>query len=412
MRGQPVKLRDGIGKRSIDFKTAAPIFESEPQAAGFDRGIDIERVRVITGRPASDISAEIDALGHAIGKISEREYVWFRLFETDLTLAEKVAFAGERTTRSIWSTANFSTSWFGPMMHKAAFCAIMRGYGFPVPVILAQTGDSYPVATAQRLDDEQQAKAFLSQPDVYPLFGKPLIGERSLGTLGLDALSGDRREIRLIDGRWVSVAELVQSIHLCYPDGYIFQRYIDPDAAVLRLCGKRLATVRVYTISGAMGPEVFRTVWKIPAGANMADNYWRHGNILCAIDRETGKVRRAVTGGGFELDQIQCHPDTGTLLVGRDVPQLAEIERLALDAARVFPDLRIIGWDIAATANGPVVLEGNFAPDFGLCQLAEARGVLDQQLDRALQVSIEAKRKLAERVSAAQKEIQNRLGRP
>lgn len=402
-------LIDRIDNRTIDLETAAPIFEGEPQTAAFDRGIALERAHAATGRLPSDIAAEIDGLSHAIGKISEKEYFWLGLFKAHLSPTEKCAFVGERTTRNIWSVANFSSLWFGPMMHKAAFCALMRGYGLPVPVILAQTGGSHPVAGARRLEDEQQIKAFLAQPDVYPHFGKPLVGERSLGSLGFETLSSDRREIRLLDGRLVSVTEMARAIHQNFPEGYIFQRRLEPDAAVLRLCGKRIATVRVYTILGAEGPEVFRTVWKIPAGANMADNYWRPGNLLCAIDRETGKVRRAVTGGGFELHEVQCHPDTGTPLLGHEVLQLKEIETLALDAARVFSDLRIIGWDIAATVNGPVILEGNFAPDFGLCQLAEARGVLDHQLDKALQASLDAKRKLAERVNVAVQETQMRL---
>lgn len=404
-----MRMLDRLDTDPVGLQTTAPIFEAEPKPVAFDRAHALERAYGITRRPATEIAAEMDGLCHAIGKMSDREYFWFRLFDAGLSPSEKLAFVGERTTRSIWSVANFSSLWFGPMMHKAAFCAFMRGYGLPAPVILAQTGDSYPVAAAQRLADEQQTKAFLAQPDVYPLFGKPLVGERSLGALGLDALSGDGREIRLLDGHLVSVAELARAIHDRYPEGYLFQRHLEPDGAVKRLCGKRIATVRVYTISGALGPEVFRTVWKVPAGANMADNYWRPGNILCAIDLETGRVRRAVSGGGFELEEIQCHPDTGTPLIGLEVPQLAEIAKLALDAARVFSDLRIVGWDIAATANGPVVLEGNFAPDFGLCQLAEARGVLDQQLDRALQASLDAKRKLADRVNAAVQETELRL---
>ena len=40
----------------------------------------------------------------------------------------------------------------------------------------------------------------------------------------------------------------------------------------------------------------------------------------------------------------------------------------------------LIGWDIASTAEGIVIVEMNETPDFFLAQFAERRGVLDQDL--------------------------------
>jgi hypothetical protein len=54
----------------------------------------------------------------------------------------------------------------------------------------------------------------------------------------------------------------------------------------------------------------------------------------------------------------------------------------------------LIGWDAAALADGPVIVEMNERPDFLLPQLADARGVLDAELTDALAVQ---KRKAAER---------------
>ena len=44
----------------------------------------------------------------------------------------------------------------------------------------------------------------------------------------------------------------------------------------------------------------------------------------------------------------------------------------------ILPSLRIVGWDIAITARGPVVIEANTAPDLNLIQAAERKGIADQ----------------------------------
>ena len=38
------------------------------------------------------------------------------------------------------------------------------------------------------------------------------------------------------------------------------------------------------------------------------------------------------------------------------------------EAALKIPELRYIGWDIAITDNGPVLIEGNEYPSYGLIQ--------------------------------------------
>jgi len=162
---------------------------------------------------------------------------------------------------------------------------------------------------------------------------------------------------------------------------------------VRKICGDRLATVRIYTINGENGPEVFRICWKIPAGKNVADNFWRKGNILAAVDYETGVVTRAIQGFAFDQTEITHHPDTGAQLVGAAIPNFKAIVDLSLEAARVFDSIRMVGWDIAPTDEGGVIVEGNYAPDFKLVQMAELRGILDARMTAFLAFCKRAKAK-------------------
>ena len=125
------------------------------------------------------------------------------------------------------------------------------------------------------------------------------------------------------------------------------------------------------------GPEVYRAIWKVIAGKNMADNFWRRGNLLGAVDPENGRVYRVIRGVGPEQEEIETHPDTGAQvndIVLPDWPRLIETGKLA---ASIFPELRIIALDIAICPQGPVVVEVNIGGALNLPQLATGTGMLE-----------------------------------
>lgn len=50
------------------------------------------------------------------------------------------------------------------------------------------------------------------------------------------------------------------------------------------------------------------------------------------------------------------------------IPYVKEAFELALKAALEVPEMRYVGWDIAITKDGPVIMEGNEYPSYGLVQ--------------------------------------------
>ena len=44
---------------------------------------------------------------------------------------------------------------------------------------------------------------------------------------------------------------------------------------------------------------------------------------------------------------------------------------LCLEAAQIKPGLAYIGWDVAITPNGPVLIEGNILPGYDMVQNAK-----------------------------------------
>lgn len=62
------------------------------------------------------------------------------------------------------------------------------------------------------------------------------------------------------------------------------------------------------------------------------------------------------------------HPDTKAKIKGIVLPYIKEAEALVKKAALRIPEVRYVGWDVAITPNGPVIIEGNFYPSYGLTQ--------------------------------------------
>lgn len=353
-----------------------PTLDTEVKASGTDFATALQAIATDYGRPLQQVVMEIARLSFGPGKVSFDEYMALRLFDdAGLGGADKTAFAGLKAAQSLWLTANADPTWFGIVDHKLAITTLLAGYGLPtIPTAaLFAPGRRYPAVTTLGTADDL---AEWLRRATYPLFGKAVSSNRSLGSASLVSFDADADVVTLLSGERVAVATFCAEVAAKFAEGYLLQPRVEPHPAAKVICGDRLACVRVMTINGAAGPEVLRAVWKIPAGDNVADNFWR-GNILCQIDLETGRVVRAITGTGLACRQVETHPDTGATLTGIEVPGWAGIIDTAVAGAAALPDVPLIGWDIAATTSGAVIVEPNNTPDLFMVQLADRRGILD-----------------------------------
>jgi hypothetical protein len=73
-------------------------------------------------------------------------------------------------------------------------------------------------------------------------------------------------------------------------------------------------------------------------------------------------------------------PGTERRFVGFELPDWDRVKELALSAAMVFPWARSIGWDIAISDHGPVLIEGNAHWSPSLLQIPAPRGLMTGEL--------------------------------
>jgi hypothetical protein len=160
--------------------------------------------------------------------------------------------------------------------------------------------------------------------------------------------------------------------------GYVIQRRLQAAPALASEFGRRLWSARLLVLLTPDGPVIHRAVAKIATGHNPADNFWRAGNMLGAIDIADGRIIRVVRGTGLDQRLNEPHPDTGRPIVGTRIPAWRTLIKMVRQASGVFAGIRTQSWDVALTNRGPVLLEVNFGGDLNLAQLAFGKGVLDE----------------------------------
>lgn len=87
------------------------------------------------------------------------------------------------------------------------------------------------------------------------------------------------------------------------------------------------------------------------------------------IDLETGRLRK-YGSYYYEYHHDTNHPVSGVKYEGYQIPCWNEITRMVVDLHQYFRGFLVLGWDIALTENGPVVVEINSSPCSKMAQMA------------------------------------------
>lgn len=307
------------------------------------------------------------------GKLSASEFFYYRLYDRKTRAADLSRYVGKHVQEKM-HRACCDPTWFAPALDKLLFLNLMQGAGVPVPETVAVFDPSGRRADPKLITCEKGLEALFSLYKSFPIFAKPIDGMYSIGALAIT--DGDSRAVHVRGAGKVSVRDLAAYMREMSDAGYLLQRMLMPHERISDAFGSTLASVRMLVLLGSDGPRIESAVLKIPTPGNIADNYWRSGNMLGAVDLESGRVMRAVSGTGKELHELESHPATGAQLAGFGLPDWNAATAMCRRAAATLPGLHTQSWDIALTRKGPVAMEVNWGGDMNLHQLAHGHGIL------------------------------------
>lgn len=115
-------------------------------------------------------------------------------------------------------------------------------------------------------------------------------------------------------------------------------------------------TVRAITFNTKHGLKVPYCIIRTGRQGTFVDNSGA-GGVQAEIDFDTGTV---ISDGFDELGgKYLTHPSSGTVFKGYKLPDWNQLKELIFASAKKVPQIRFIGWDLAHTKNGWVIVEGN-----------------------------------------------------
>lgn len=336
------------------------------------------RAKAQTGRPILQQLIEIVRLRRGPGKLSAKEYFDYRLFDPDIADADRLTFVGRWAKGAVYQAQD--PQWCGVGNDKLLSYLFLAANGLPIPPVLAVYHESrhYPGATL--LHSPDAFEAWLRDPGNYPFFAKPAAGAFGEDAYFVVSLDKATDCIVTVNDERLPIAAFAAHHWKRHLGGLVLQQVIRPHPDLVERIGNRVGTARIFTMQSDAGPVIHRAVYRIPTGTNFTDNFslGSKGNGFATIDIATGMLTDVFSGIGLGKQRIETHPDTGKRLAGFVLPhwdRTLEMVRLGQSA---LLGLRTLGWDVAFTAGGPVIVEFNTHAGYALLQ-ATGKGLVDKE---------------------------------
>ncbi len=270
------------------------------------------------------------------GKVTFNEYFYYRLWDSSLSMSDKRRFVGKTALGPMHLACNLLT-WHAIAADKLVFQMLLQGSRLPAPELIAIVQGRRVAAGIPSLGSADDIAVFLRQPINYPLFIKPIDGMFSLQVTNAVSFDHAADEVILNEGRR-TVPDLADELSRHGP-GYLIQRRLTPHPQLADRFGSPLWSIRIVVLLTPSGPVALSAVAKIATGKNPADNFWRKGNMLAAIDMNEGIITRVVRGTGAEMKINESHPDTGNPILGTVIPDWEQVKNLIGASSLLVPGI-------------------------------------------------------------------------
>ena len=310
------------------------------------------RMAELVGVPPTRLMRDFAGLSFGPGRVSIGDYERLRLYDEAFWAGgDRRAVVGAKRGREIALQVNFRHEWLGLTQNRLVWGAYLAAHGLPVIPTLAIYTEGLATPSRLLLRTREELRAFLEEQPDRPLVGRPAEGGQATAIVGRAASA---------------IEHLVDDICENHGPGYLFQPLVAPDARIAPLTDGRLAAVRLVTVAGDRGPRVVRALWRL-SGAPDA---------VAPIDLRSGQITRV---------------SARSPVSGARIPDWEAVKAAAVETARLLRHLPMLGFDVAPSEAGPVIVGLTATPDLALLQLADRRGLLDADFVNFL----ESQRRLA-----------------
>jgi hypothetical protein len=329
------------------FPTLLLLFHRAARRFNVSSAVIWKRAIVLCGRSGL-------ALDEAIGS---------GLVDPNVSLDERAGWIGKRRLTRYQRRMN-PRQWECLVEDKAIFYPYCTTLGLPVPKLYAVLDKRIGWTASGKLISEPADWIHFFENNLPKEFIiKPALGVYGRG---IDLL----RRCGALFQDWSGQSLSATSLYERLQNNSVYNRFVIQERVVNHpfiqcVTGTQsLQTVRISTWVTPDGRvEIYEAALKCILGNNLRDNYesGRSGNFTADLDLATGAIVTplAASPDGIGYKVLSEHPVTRSRLSGLVLPHWASTRQLVEKAARLFLPLRTIGWDVALTEQGPILIEGN-----------------------------------------------------
>lgn len=152
---------------------------------------------------------------------------------------------------------------------------------------------------------------------------------------------------------------------------YIFEKQIIQNSVIGKFNPDTVNTIRVYT----KDDKIISAVIRFGRKGEFIDNISK-GGLAVRVDIESGQLNNFGLRK-YDLNKYYMHPDTDVSFKNTTIPKWVEVKRLITRALSFFPYYKSVGFDIAITNNGPIIVEINSSAQLRSGQMGRKTGLAD-----------------------------------
>lgn len=329
-----------------------------------------------SGRGPMELAREFFRLHRGPGKLTWPEYIQYGVYDTNRYSPEDQSQFLTNTLHWPITHVCCDMTWQSTTEDKWLCSHILARSAIRVPQTLAvidKTERTYP--ETHKIWTVEHLRDFVTSQDTLPLFGKE---NRGICSFGAFLVQEANEKAMLLKGHgWLEYDTFMDQFVGTTP--YLLQR-LETNHSFFNRYTDGLATVRVCVLNSKDGVKIPFAILKLPSRDNVADSFWRPGNLACNLDLQSGEILTARSKDKLGTTDHMVHPDTDEPLVGEIVPMWDRVMEMARTCAPIFQSVRYQSMDIAITQNGPVLIEINTGGGFDLPQLASGMGFLTDEV--------------------------------
>lgn len=301
------------------------------------------------------VSLFVDFVSLRKKKISRREYGNYRMYSQSKVFRDN--FLSYTQAEEYWTILN-PKQYACLARNKFLTYCLLNHSNIPTSELYVYYNPEQSVMTEMLAYDYDSVRFILETKKVVSCVVKPASDSaHGIGVFVCKNVIFSDNDCMLVkqDGMQLSLKTVLGKIPL------LFESVISQTEQFSLFNSSSVNTVRFMTALYPNGEvKIITTFAKIGRAGSDVDNAGGGGNVDCAIDVETGRIYNVIEFGSWQdIQKISCHPDSGVQMDGIIVNDWQYIKSKVLEFQARIPYLKTIGWDVAITDNGPVIVEIN-----------------------------------------------------